>query len=192
MSNYKAIVIGASLGGFDVILKIIAPLPKNFSIPIVIVQHLSPDHIIGDKYNLLNTRFKLNAKEAELFEILKAGNVYFAPAGYHLLIEKNRSFSLNVDEKVMYSRPAIDVLFETAAEAFGNSLIGIILTGANRDGTNGIIKIKEFGGLTIAQDPKTALSPEMVESAIDSGKIDHILTPTEIYNFIMQFADAKN
>ena len=126
--KYRAIVIGASAGGMDAIKTILMPLQKEFAASILIVQHLSSQ---SDDYmaRYLNKICKINVKEAEEKEKILPGNAYIAPANYHLLVEKDETLSLTVDPKVNYSRPAIDVLFDTAAEVYGNELIGIILTG---------------------------------------------------------------
>lgn len=129
--------------------------------------------------------------EAEEKTIPQAGVVYIAPPNYHLLIEKNGEFTLSVDDKVNFSRPSIDVLFETAADTYGGELIGILLTGANQDGSRGIECVKENGGLTVAQDPKTAEIPIMPEKAIKTGKIDLILSIDEIVEFLLLKGELK-
>ena len=185
-TKYNAIVIGVSMGGFDAISKILTPLPLTFPLPIIIVQHISPD--IYDRFIIqyLNRKCRLKVKEAYDKESIKSGYVYFAPANYHLLIEKKLTFSLSDDKKVKYCRPSVDVLFETAAEAYNEFLIGIILTGANDDGADGIKKIKKRGGLTIVQNPKAATAPQMPQAAINSSKIDYILTLSEIAELLIK------
>jgi two-component system chemotaxis response regulator CheB len=139
------------------------------------VQHVganSNSHWI----KLLNEKSNLNLKEADEKEKIENGTVYFAPPNYHLLIEKDRTFSLTIDERVNFARPSIDVLFESAAEAYKNTLIGIVLTGSNNDGNQGIKRIKECGGLIIIQDPTTAESPYMPSSALTVVESDHILS----------------
>jgi two-component system chemotaxis response regulator CheB len=111
--------------------------------------------------------------------------VYFAPPDYHLLIENDRSFSLSFDAPVNYSRPSIDVLFETAADVYKNRLLGIILTGANSDGSGGIKKISMMGGVTIAQSPETADYPEMPKAAINTGYVRYSKTPEEISQYLL-------
>ena len=139
----------------------------------------------------LNESCPLTVKEADEKEPIKPGFVYIAPANYHLLVEQNKTLSLSIDSKVCYSRPSIDVLFETAAEAYLSGLIGIILTGANDDGTIGLKKIKEKGGLTIAQDPATAESGVMPLSAIRENVVDQILPLAEIASFLSQFTGKR-
>jgi len=163
--QYEAIVIGVSAGGMNALKYIFSVLPAGFSIPIIIVQHISA-HSDNEWINLLNDKSNLTIKEADEKEKIEPGNVYIAPANYHLLIEKDKTLSLTIDERVNFARPSIDVLFESAAESYKNKLIGIVLTGSNNDGTKGIKRIKECGGLAIIQDPETAESSIMPASAI--------------------------
>ena len=176
---YEAIVIGTSSGGMNALKFLFSALPIDFSIPIIIVQHISP-HSDNLWIKLLNINSKLYLKEADEKEKIEHGKVYIAPPNYHLMIERNKTFSLTIDERVNYSRPSIDVLFESAAEAYKNKLIGVILTGSNNDGTNGIKRIQECGGLIIAQDPETAESSYMPASAIATNQPDYILSLEEI------------
>lgn len=173
--RYQAIVIGISSGGMNLLKIMFSSLPTDFNTPIIIVQHVganSNSHWI----KLLNEKSNLNLKEADEKEKIENGTVYFAPPNYHLLIEKDRTFSLTIDERVNFARPSIDVLFESAAEAYKNTLIGIVLTGSNNDGNQGIKRIKECGGLIIIQDPTTAESPYMPSSALTVVESDHILS----------------
>lgn len=130
----------------------------------------------------------MKVSQANEKEYIVSGHVYIAPPGYHLLIEHDLSFSLTSDEPVNYSRPSIDVLFQSAAEVFGKRAVGVVLTGANRDGTNGIISIKEMGGITIAEDPREAAFPYMPGSAIASGKVDHVMSLEKIVRFILELS----
>lgn len=182
---YKAIVIGTSSGGMNALKLLFSALPVDFSIPIIIVQHISP-HSDNQWIKLLNNNSKLYLKEADEKEKIENGKVYIAPPNYHLMIERNKTFSLTIDERVNYSRPSIDVLFESAAEAYKNKLIGVILTGSNNDGTKGIKRIKEFGGLTIAQDPATAESSYMPASAIAAIQPDYILSLEDITELLIK------
>jgi two-component system chemotaxis response regulator CheB len=127
-------------------------------------------------------------KEADQNEFVQRGHVYIAPANYHLLVERDRSLSLSIDEKVCYSRPSIDVLFETAADVYRAALIGVLLTGANHDGTAGLKKIKQRGGLTIAQDPATAEVATMPHSAIQKQVVDKVLSLGEIASCLAQLS----
>lgn len=172
--KYDAIVIGTSAGGLDALAKVLPSFRKNFPIPILVVLHISPN---SDSYLIeyLNNMSKLFIKEAAEKEYIKSGTVYFAPPDYHLLIEEDRSLSLSNCEKINYSRPSIDVLFETASWSFGERLIGIVMTGANWDGSAGLKIIKENGGLAICENPLTAAVPRMPESAIDLANPDLVL-----------------
>ncbi|MBF0408010.1 MAG: chemotaxis protein CheB [Candidatus Riflebacteria bacterium] len=174
---YKAVVIGTSAGGNSAISVILNSLPESFDLPIFVVQHISCDY---DELilNIIQKSCKLPVKEAEDKCIIQKGTVYFAPACYHTFIENELYTGLSVDDPVKYARPSIDVLFESAARVYGKHLIGVILTGANDDGTDGMKSIKKSGGYTIVQDPATAEFPTMPQSAVSNVKID-IICPLE-------------
>ena len=154
---------------------ILGLLKKELSVPIIIVQHTGPN--AGDYMaRHLDATSALNVKEADEKEKLMPGTVYIAPANYHLLVESNETLSLSLDERVNYSRPSIDVLFESAADVFAADLIGIVLTGANNDGSKGLKRIKEAGGLAIVQAPESAEVPAMPQSALEAvGNPDYVL-----------------
>src|SRR5674476_147191 len=173
--KYEAIVIGTSSGGMNALKFLFSALPVDFNIPIIIVQHISP-RSDNQWIKLLNNNSKLYLKEADEKEKIENGKIYIAPPNYHLLIEKDKTFSLTIDERLNFARPSIDVLFESAAEAYKNKLIGVVLTGSNNDGTKGIKRIQECGGLAIIQDPETAESAYMPRSAIAAIKPDYILS----------------
>ncbi len=187
---YKAVVIGASAGGMYAIKTLLASLPGNFRIPIIIVQHLAPD---SDNYlvEFLDKNTGLTVKEADEKEVVKGGFVYVCPPNYHILVEENMSISLSADEKVNYSRPSIDVLFYSAADAFQESLIGIVLTGANDDGARGLFYIKKKGGLGIVQNPSEAESPQMPTAAILEANPDHVLEIRQISKMLLQLANQN-
>lgn len=182
--KWKAVVMGLSSGGMDAMKTIFSSLPEKYGIPIVIVQHLSP-RSDSRWIEILNEKYGIEIKEAEEKEKLRKGRVYIAPPNYHLLLEKGGSFSLSIDERVSYARPAIDVLFETAAEAFGEKVIGVVLTGSNHDGSAGLKKIKRCGGLTIVQNPETAFSSYMPLEAIKQVKPDYIIDLQGIIQFLI-------
>jgi len=185
MKKYKAVVIGVSAGGMKVLTKLLSMLPENFSMPLIIVQHLHPTQ--GEFYiRYFNEKCALPVKEADEKESIQAGYIYFAPPNYHLLIEEDHSFSLSSDEKVNFSRPAIDVMFESAVDAYHSDLIGVVLTGANNDGASGLQLIKNNGGLTVVQNPDDAESPTMPQAAIDAGGADFILSLEEIGNLLIR------
>ncbi|WP_163338302.1 chemotaxis protein CheB [Desulfopila sp. IMCC35008] len=190
MQDYEAVVIGVSAGGMKALRVVLAGLDPRFDAPLIIVQHRMES---SDNYFItyLDQRCRLKVKEAEEKEKITRGIIYIAPANYHLLIEKGGTFSLTVDEPVKYSRPSVDVLFETAARAYKNRLIAVILTGANSDGSAGIVKVKAAGGLTIAQNPETALSPVMPQAAIATGAIDFILELNDIPVFLTDLLGSK-
>jgi two-component system chemotaxis response regulator CheB len=185
--NYEAIVMGVSSGGMNA-MKIMFPLlPEGFNIPIVIVQHISARS--GNQWiNLLNDKSNLCIKEADEKEKIEQGKVYIAPPNYHLMIGRNKTFALTIDERVNFARPSIDVLFESAAEVYKSKLIGVVLTGSNNDGTKGLKRIKEYGGLTIVQDPATAESGYMPASAIAAMQVDYILPLDGIINLLVKIA----
>jgi two-component system chemotaxis response regulator CheB len=188
--KYEAIVMGVSSGGMNAMKVMFSLLPKNFSTPIIIVQHLgarSDSQLI----QLLNNQSNVSIKEADEKEKIENRKVYIAPPNYHLMIESDKTFSLTIDERVNYARPSIDVLFESAADAYKDKLIGVILTGSSSDGSLGLKKIKEYGGLTIAQDPKTAESGYMPASAIAMVPMDHILSLEEIIKLLIKIDKQK-
>lgn len=189
--KFDAVVIGVSAGGLKALRILLSGLPGNFPMPIVIVQHRLAS---SDNYlvTYLDSHCSLTVKEAEEKEQLAAKTVYIAPADYHLLIEKDRTFSLSIDELVCYARPSIDVLFETAAAAYRTGLIGVIMTGANSDGSEGIRSIKAAGGLTIAQDPETSEVSVMPFAAIATGAVDFILPLEEISLFLMDMLEDNH
>ncbi len=181
--QYRAVVIGVSAGGLAALDKILPVLKSSFSLPVLVVQHVSPT-----SENYLPIHFShrclLEVKEAEDKEQIEGGVIYFAPPNYHLLVEYNRSIALSTEERVNFSRPSIDVLFETAADAYLNELVGVVLTGANSDGAVGIAKIKQFGGLAVVQSPETAEAEAMPKAAIDAADVDYILPINEIGCFL--------
>ena len=188
--NYEAIVIGVSSGGMNAMKVIFKLLPKDFNIPIIIVQHISP-RSDNQWISLLNDKSNLYIKEADEKEKIEPGKIYIAPPNYHLLVERNKTFSLTIDERVNFARPSIDVLFESAAEAYKSKLIGVVLTGSNDDGTKGMKRIKEYGGLTIVQDPDTAESSYMPASAIAAMEVDYILALDGIINLLIKKSEFE-
>lgn len=174
--KYRAIVIGTSAGGIEASVHILGKLPVTFALPIILVQHLHKDQDVVALVQLYNDRIPVQVKEAEEKEQIQPGHIYLAPPDYHLLIERDETFSLSVDEKVNYSRPSIDVLFESAADVYGPSLIGVLMTGANHDGALGLQRIKQYGGITLVEDPATAKFPEMPKSALACTEVDYVLS----------------
>jgi two-component system chemotaxis response regulator CheB len=185
LERYEAVVLGASFGGMQLLKLLLSALPRDFSLPIIAVQHTAPTSQ-STLAELLNSFCDIEVREANEKEPIEPAKVYFAPANYHLLIEPDRTFTLTVDERVNHARPAIDVLFETAAEAYGAGLIGLVLTGANADGAIGLRYIKDKGGLAIVQDPDTAIAPSMPQAAIRIAGPQHVLTPGQITDLLLQ------
>ncbi|MDC7241835.1 MAG: chemotaxis protein CheB [Spirochaetales bacterium] len=179
MKKIRAVVIGTSAGGLNALSRIIPELDKDFPAPLILVQHMSPD---GSNYtvSLLDRQSELTVKEADEKEIPKAGTIYVAPPNYHLLVERDGTLELSVDPRINYSRPSIDVLFETAAEAWGEELLGIVLTGANSDGSKGAEKILAMGGRVLVQAPETADAAAMPEAAIKRCKKAEVIPLEEI------------
>jgi two-component system chemotaxis response regulator CheB len=175
----KLIVIGASFGGMEAIKKVLSGLPENFTVPIAVVLHIGNNNI-NTYMSLLNNKSHYNIKEAEEKEPIRKKTVYFAPPNYHLLIEEDFTFSLSTDEKINFSRPAIDVLFETAAWTFNNQLAGVLLTGSNHDGATGLKAIQEYHGLTIIENPETAHAGTMPQTAVEKFTPDFILDLEDI------------
>ncbi len=178
--HFSCIVIGVSAGGLKALTSLFQSLPADFPIPIVVVQHEKADS--GDLLaEILDHKTALSVRTAEEKEKLKDGVVYICPADYHLLIEEDRTLSLSADPKVNFARPSIDVLFETAATAYGEELIAIILTGASSDGSMGLVKVMESGGYSIIQDSATAYSSYMPEAALRAcPDVDDLLPLQEI------------
>lgn len=187
MEKCEALIIGGSAGSLDVLLKVLPELQAALPFPIIIVLHRKPgkENMLVD---LLNTKTPLTVKDIEEKEMLKPGIIYIVPPSYHLLIENNKSLSLDASEKVNYSRPSIDVTFESAAEVFGSGLVCILLSGANSDGTKGLEKVKTNGGQTIIQNPASAISRFMPEHALEKVPIDLVLSPKEIAKYINQLS----
>jgi len=183
----RAIVVGTSAGGLAALGELFSLLPAELGLPVLVVQHLHPKQD-ASMHAFFNRTCALHVKEAEDKEPVEPGRIYFAPPDYHLLVERDGALALSADEKVRWSRPSIDVLFESAVYAYAPALIGVILTGANGDGTRGLQLIREHGGLTIAQDPRTCEYPEMPRSAIAAGAVMKVLTLKEIGAFLTQSA----
>lgn len=168
----EIVVIGTSAGGLRALEKILGALPATYSLPIVVVQHRSKE---SDAFaEVMSSLIDVPVFEAEDKEPVQAPGVYLAPPDYHLLLEPGR-LALSTDETVNFSRPSIDVLFESAADAYGDSCVGVLLTGANSDGTKGLGKIRAVGGYAIVQDPATAESPEMPAAAVKENVFDKIV-----------------
>lgn len=183
MKKCKAFIIGGSAGSLEVLLKVLPEVNPELSFPIVIVIHRKhgADSLLP---GLLSSRTSMTVKEADEKELMVPGTIYIAPSDYHLLIEMDHTFSLDYSEKVNYSRPAIDVTFQTAAEAYKEQLACLLLSGSNADGVNGLKTVKQWGGLALIQDPDTAQVAFMPEQARKNVPIDRVLRIEEIAAFI--------
>ena len=189
-STCKAVVIGASAGGWDALQIILGALPEDFPLAIMVVMHRHPH---SDDYleKSLDNDCAVRVKQADEKESIVSGTVYFAPPNYHLLIEDIHTLTLSVARAVNYARPSIDVLFESAAYVYGDTLAGLILTGANNDGAGGLKKIKAMGGLTLVQDPETAEATAMPSAAIKAADPDFVLPLGEIGAFIKDLVRSR-
>ena len=171
----KLVAIGASYGGLYALMDLLGGLTTDFAAPIVVVQHRSADERDETRLGHVLSRYSvLPVRDADHGEQIEPGHVYLAPSDYHLLIDAGH-FELNVDEAVHYSRPSIDVLFESAARAYGPDVVGVLLTGYGHDGTTGMRAIRAAGGVTIAENPETALQGAMPRSAIQAGAVAEVL-----------------
>jgi two-component system chemotaxis response regulator CheB len=174
-----AVVIGASAGAWDALSVILPALPQTFSLPVMIVVHLPPDRksLLAE---LFAEKCGMDVAEAEDKEPILGGMVYFAPPDYHLLVETNSTLSLSSDEPVLFSRPSIDVLFESAADAYGPALTAIVLTGASEDGARGLAAVIAAGGTAIVQRPEDAYAAAMPQAALARSPGARILSLEEI------------
>ncbi len=175
----EAIVVGASAGGVEALLSIFGELPQGFGLPIIAVLHL-PDERRSQLAEVFARRLRIPVREARDKEVIEAGTLYFAGPGYHLSVEHDRSLSLSQEDRVHHSRPAIDYLFSSAADAYGKGLLAILLTGANQDGARGLAHVKQSGGTTVVQDPDEARIAVMPRAALALQTPDHILTLSQI------------
>lgn len=186
----EAVVIGGSAGGVEALAMLLPALPAGLNAPVIVVLHLP-----RDKPSLLVEIFArqcaLPVEEAQDKAPIEPGTVYFAPADYHLLVDEGPCFALSLDEPVHYSRPSIDVLFETAADVYGEHLLAIVLTGASQDGAAGLAAVHRAGGITAVQRPDEAPSPYMPESALRTSPVDHVLPLAGIADLIGTLVAAR-
>jgi two-component system chemotaxis response regulator CheB len=183
MVGCEALVIGGSAGSLEVLLRILPILDPALTFPIIIVIHRKhgSDSLLPD---LLSSKTRLIVKEADEKEPISAGTIYVAPSDYHLLVEQNKTFSLDYSEKINYSRPSIDVTFQTAAEVYKGKLACLLLSGSNSDGVIGLKTVKAWGGLALIQDPESAQVSYMPAQAKQHVQIDEILSIENIGEFI--------
>ena len=177
--SYRAVVIGCSAGGLDALSQVLPLLPADFPVPLVIVQHVSP-RAMSRLHIILQGKCAIKVREADEKIKPQPGVAYLAPSNYHLLLELDGTFSLSVDERVNYSRPAIDITFETAADLYGRELIGVVMTGASADGSRGLARIRSLGGYAIVQDPQEAQAVVMPQAAIKAADPQAVLPLCDI------------
>jgi two-component system, chemotaxis family, protein-glutamate methylesterase/glutaminase len=180
---YELICIGASWGGLDAVGRLLADIPGEIEVPIVVAQHRHVTSSSGALAELLQLRARRPVQDAEDKMPIEPRNVYLAPPDYHLLVQHG-SFALSTDARVQFARPAIDVLFESAAYEYGPGVIGIILTGANEDGAAGLATVKRRGGVAVIQDPRDAERRTMPDAAIAATAADAVLPLEEIGKFV--------
>jgi two-component system chemotaxis response regulator CheB len=183
--RFRAVVVGGSAGGLSALLAVLEPIPADFPLPILVALHLHKtdggrfaEHLAGS--------VSIAVSEALDKEVIEPSHLYVAPADYHLLVERGGSIALSIDPKVNWARPSIDVMFESAARAWADAVIGVILSGANDDGARGMKVIADLGGACIAQDPDTADSPVMPRSAIELARIETVLPPACIGELLLR------
>jgi two-component system chemotaxis response regulator CheB len=181
--TYDIICVGASWGGLRAVRKLLADIPADIDQPIVIAQHRHPDVRDGGLAEVVAHYTRRTVTDVHDKMSIARNHVYFAPADYHLLVERG-SFALSLEGRVQYARPSVDVLFESAADAYGSGVIGVILTGSNADGAAGLARIKARGGVAVIQDPAEAERPAMPAAAIAATVADAVLPLDEIGKFI--------
>lgn len=189
LNDIQAVVIGASTGGPKALVYLISNLPKEIRVPIFIVQHM-PKGFTTSFATRLNNESKVPVLEAKENMIIQAGVVYLAPGDFHMTIEKNR-IKLNLEEKLYGVRPAVDYLFHTASQAYGDKLLGVIMTGMGKDGAEGMCTIKNNGGFNIAQDEKSSVVYGMPGNAIAKGAVHEIMSLDEISRTLNKLTKVK-
>jgi len=181
--KYKAVIIGGSAGSFQVVTKILSSLTENFPIPVLLCLHRLK-HVRSGFVEALSLKSNIPIEEPYDKEQLKPGKAYLAPANYHMFVELVNRIALSTDEPINHSRPGIDLSFITAANAYRDKLIGIILSGANRDGALGLKAVSDNGGTTVVQDPSECEVKTMTESAMQLAKVDYVYTTNQIIRFL--------
>ncbi len=182
--NYKAVIIGGSAGSFQVVTKILASLPENYPLSVFLCLHRLK-HIRSGFVEALSIKAKMPVEEPIDKEPIKNGKIYLAPANYHMYVELGNKFALSTEEPINHSRPSIDLSFESVAYNYKKKIVGIILSGANRDGAMGLKALKDAGGTAIVQDPKECQVPTMTTASINATNVDYILKTDEIIKFLL-------
>ena len=181
----ELIAIGASWGGLRAVGDVLAGLPDDFAPAVVVAQHRSRDSVPGALTQALGRRTRLSVCEPDDKEPIQGGHVYLAPPDYHLLVEPGH-VELSVDAPVTFSRPSIDVLFESVADSYGDRAVGVVLTGASSDGAAGLLRLREAGALTIVQDPDEAERREMPQAAVDAGAAVRVCPLAEVPRLLVE------
>lgn len=181
--KYKAVIIGGSAGSFQVVTKILSSLNEKFPVPVLLCLHRLK-HVRSGFVEALSLKSNIPIEEPNDKESLKPGRAYLAPANYHMFVELANRIALSTDDPINHSRPAIDLSFITAANAYRDKLIGIILSGANRDGAMGLKVVNDKGGLTIVQDPNECEVKTMTASAMQLTNVDHVYSTDQIIRFL--------
>jgi two-component system chemotaxis response regulator CheB len=189
--QYELVCIGASWGGLRAVGQVLSDFPEEIELPILVAQHRHPDAMEGTLAELLQLQIDRPVQDIEDKMAIHPRHVYVAPPDYHVLVQRG-SFALSLDDRVHYSRPSIDVMFESAADAYGAGVIGIILTGANEDGARGLARIKQLGGVALIQDPDGALRRRMPDAAIAATVADAVLPLEEIGKFVYGLSIAPS
>lgn len=189
MTSYSVVGVGTSWGGLAALTKLLGDLPADFSLPVIVVQHRGKD---SDRLltELLQDATALKVCEVEDKEPLTPGMVHVAPANYHILIDDGY-LALTLDEPVRFSRPSIDVMFTSAADTYGPSAIGVVLTGANEDGARGLADIVKRGGLALVQDPRTAEIPIMPQAALKAVPSAEVLELDALAPRLIELSHAR-
>ena len=191
MSKIKYILIGGSAGSFRIITEILDSLPKDFPNAVILILHRLK-HIKTGFVEALTAKSALPIYEPKDKEKIELGKIYIAPANYHMYIEPDKTFALSTEESINHSRPSIDITFASAAFSLNDKVLGIILSGANKDGAEGLRKVAENGGITIAQDPEDSMVRTMPDAAIKSSKTENILSSQKIIDYILNPQNYNN
>jgi two-component system, chemotaxis family, protein-glutamate methylesterase/glutaminase len=183
--NYKAVIIGGSAGSFQVVTRILNGLPKSFPLPVLLCLHRLK-HVRSGFVEALSLKSNIPVEEPYDKDLLRPGKAYLAPANYHMYIELANRIALSTEETINHSRPSIDLSFITAANAYREKLIGIILSGANKDGAAGLKKVHDNGGIAIVQDPVECEVKTMTQSALQLTRVDFVYTTDQIINYLIK------
>ena len=179
-ARHAAVVIGCSTGGLKALSTVLSRLRADLPVPVIVVCHRGQDDDNGLLVELLARQSPLPVQEAEERQPVTPGIVHLAPSGYHLLIEADRRFMLSTEVRVRFVRPSVDVLFAAAADVYAESLLAVVLTGANDDGADGLVQVRQRGGYALVQDPNEAEAPQMPLAALTRAGADEVLTLSAI------------